>query len=161
MAQSDLIQTRNLLSVNSDKDFRNSPHHLMTDESWKVVSVSQTNLKTSSSQSKYGRYTTPNHWILNNKFTPALTPEKYNYKMVKNHDKIQKSLDTHKFTGFNLKELIQSRYVQTNALKASYSNLTEKCTMKKKVFNNFIGASHENFGLTSHISLRNKEDFRK
>ena len=134
----------------------------MKDENSKeTISVSQTIMKKSPSQTTYGRNLTPNHATLNNKITLVLPSQKYMKKIVKYNEKIKKSLDKHKFTGFNLQEIIHNRNIQSNALKTTYANIAEKYKMRKNIFNNLIGASNEKTGSLTRMLFQNKEDLLK
>ena len=134
----------------------------MKDENSKeIMSVSQTNMKKLPSLPTYGRNLTPNHATLNNKMTITLPSQKYMKKIVKYNEKIKKSLEKHKFTGFNLQEIIHNRNIQSNALKTTYANIAEKYRMKKNVFSNLIGVSNEKTGSLTRMLFQNKEDLLK
>ena len=131
----------------------------MVDESWnETISVSPINVKTSQSQVKYGRESTPNRGMSNTRITPTLPSQNYMDYMMKYQHKMERSLDTHKFSGCNLEERSQNQSIQTNQLKTLYAHIAEKHKNKKNVFTNIIEASHQRAGSFTHMLSRNKED---
>ena len=141
-----------------DKDLANS-NLFMVDESWnETISVSPLNIKTSQSQVKYGRESTPNRRMSNTRITPTLPSQNYMDYMMKYQHKIERSLDTHKFSGCNLEVRNQNKNIKANPLKTLYTHITEKHKNKKNVFTNIIEASHHRAGSLTYMLSRNKED---
>ena len=130
---SNVIYNSKLETLN--KDITNPKHLLVIEEkSNEITSISPQNEQNSLIQVKYRNDASPNRGILNRRITPALPSPIYIENMLKYQYEIKKSLDTHKYSGFNQHEINKNIQIQANSLKLLYSHLTEKYKKKKNVF---------------------------